>query len=237
MWLVPPRAWAPELMDRPDNSRAELEAAFADLERVNRWLGGRRTLIDSWLPLLSRVEVARPVEVLDVGTGDAGLAQALVQAGARAGRQVRVVAVDCDPVTADIAARRTADEPAVQVVRADARCLPFARRSFDFVTASLFLHHFRDDEAVALLRGFLDRARVAVLINDLRRHRLPWAFIAAVGWLTRRHALFRHDAPLSVLRGFTAGELARLGQRSGAPRVGVRRRWPFRLALTLEAAR
>ena len=50
-------------------------------------------------------------------------------------------------------------------------------------------------------------AKRAVLINDLERHLVSWAFISLAARITRRHPMFVHDAPLSVLRGFTRDEL------------------------------
>ena len=48
--------------------------------------------------------------------------------------------------------------------------------------------------------------------------------------------MYVHDAPLSVLRGFTSGELLDAARRAGALDVSLRRRWPFRLLATLPAA-
>ncbi len=231
--LVPARRFDPELMDRPDNSPAELEAALRDLRLVNRWLGGGRALLRALDPWLDAATDGRPLEVLDVGTGGADLPLAMVRHARARGRAIRITAVDRDPVTASIARRETAAYPDVRVLCADARELPFEPRSFDLVTASLFLHHFRAAEIVELLRGFRRLARRAVLVNDLRRHVVPWSFIRVVGRLTARSRMFLHDAPLSVLRGFTPGELREIVREAGIERAEVRRRWPYRLLLTL----
>jgi len=111
----------------------------------------------------------------------------------------------------------------------------FGAGSFDVVTASMFLHHFDHDDTVRLLRSFRQIARSAVVINDLRRHRLPWAFIKIFSYVTWRRPMFRHDAPLSVLRGFTVDELTRAARGAGVEAPRIERRWPFRLVLTLPA--
>jgi len=207
-----------------------------DLRAVNRWLGGRRALFSAVDPYLRAADPAVPLDVLDVGTGAADLPLALARRARRLGRRVRVVAIDRDPVTVELARRHLAGCAEVTLLRCDAARLPFAPRSFDLVIASLFLHHFEGPEATELLRSWRALARAAVIVNDLRRHRVAWAAIGALARATRRSAIFLNDAPLSVLRGFTVGELLGLARASGARAARVRRRWPFRLVLTLDAA-
>ncbi|HKQ60445.1 MAG TPA: methyltransferase domain-containing protein, partial [Candidatus Polarisedimenticolaceae bacterium] len=229
MSLVPPRSHAPELMDRSDNPREALAAALRDLRLVNRWLGGRRVLSEAIRPLLLAHPPQRPLRLLDVGTGDADLPLALLELAQGLGRSLEVTAVDRDPQTVALAAQAVRGRGAIHVVQADARRLPFAPGAFDLVTASLFLHHFRQHEVVELLAAFRRLARRAVLVNDLRRHRVPWLFIGLAGRATRRSAMFVHDGPLSVLRGFTAGELLEAARGAGARGARVERRWPYRL--------
>ncbi|MCP3979582.1 MAG: methyltransferase domain-containing protein [bacterium] len=235
MLPVPQRSHAPEWMDRADNTRADLEGALRDIELTNRLLGGRKALLRALRPHLAPGPSGR-LELLDVGTGSADLPLALACFAESSGASVRITAVDRDPTTAGLAAEQTASTTCVRVVQADAFRLPFAPRSFDVVTASMFLHHFRHEDVVRLLDSFRSLARRAVVINDLRRHWLPYGFIYLVARLTRRHPMYVHDAPLSVLRGFTAPELREAATEAGAADFRLDRRWPFRLVLTLPAA-
>jgi SAM-dependent methyltransferase len=233
MRLVPQRSNRSEIMDRADNATSDLRAALGDLCRTNRWLGGRRALFSALRPFL--LSGSGPLEILDVGTGGADLPLEMFRFGLRIGRELRVTAIDREPRTAGIAASEAAGCPRVRVLCADAWRLPFADRSFDLVTASLFLHHFEHEEIVRLLDKFRRLSRRAVLVNDLHRHLVPWAFIYCVSRLTLRHPMYVHDAPLSVLRGFTPSELSRAARETGASPIRLQRRWPFRLALTVPA--
>ena len=100
----------------------------------------------------------------------------------------------------------------------------------------MFLHHFAHGDAVRLLAGFHALARRAVLVNDLRRHAVAWAFIGLASRVTRRHPMFVHDAALSVLRGFTKAELLAAAREAGSAGATVKRRLPYRLLLTMPAA-
>lgn len=233
MLLVPPRSALREIIDRPDNPAADLRHTLGDIRAANRLFGGRRALLNALRPFLVEADPGHPLAVLDVGTGSADLPVAMACLAQRLGRRIRVTAIDRDPSIAAIAARATRDRQEIQVVRADAFAPPFPRRSFDLVTASLFLHHFEHEQVVLLLREFSELARRAVVVNDLRRHRLPWIAIYLLARVMRCHPMFAHDAPLSVLRGFTADELRRAASESGARGFRLQRVWPFRLVLTI----
>jgi SAM-dependent methyltransferase len=224
------RTDAPEWMDDPAAPSADVERALADLRMVNRWFGGTRALWNAIAPHLDR---ERPLRVLDVGTGSADVPRALLAEARRRGLSLVVVAVDRDRRMLE-AAREGGAEPDLVLVQADARNLPFRDRDFDLVTASLFLHHFADRDLAGVLRRWLALARVALVVNDLRRDRLHWLLVHAIGLVTARGRLFRHDGPLSVLRAFTADELATAARAAGARSCRVRRVWPYRLVLEAE---
>lgn len=228
--FVPARSRRPERMDRSGNSIEELEGALRDIAIVNRRLGGAKVLLDAAGPFLRPTGHDGPLEILDVGTGGADLAVALLGETRRAGIDARITGIEIDPVTAEIAGRRRG--PRLHVVRADAFRLPFRDGQFDLVCASLVLHHFSEEEGARLLGVLARVCRGTVLVNDLERHLVPWAFIAVVARLTRRHPMFVHDAALSVLRGFTPSELASIAETAGLRAIRVETRWPFRLVLT-----
>ena len=235
--LVPARRYDPEWMDRSDNAPADLTHVLDDIRLVNRFLRGSNTIVAAVRPFLQALREGETLRVLDVGTGGADLPLDLVAEAKRLRRSIHIVAVDRDPITLDYARRKTAGTPEIEVLAADAFELPFPPTSFDLVTASMFLHHFREEDAVRLLAGFRRLAKGAVLINDLERHFISWAFISLAARITRRHPMFVHDSALSVLRGFTKGELAGLARRAGSLDATVRKRIPYRLLLTIPAER
>lgn len=235
MILVPRKASAPERMDDPRIEIADLHEALRGLVWTNRRLGGARALLEAIEPHFAAIPGSRTIEVLDVGTGAGDLPLALVALGKGLGRRVAVTAIDRSPAVAAFAARSVGSEPAVRVACADARRLPFAPRSFDLVTASLFLHHFEHRDVTQLLAAFRGLARHAVLVSDLRRHVVPWLFIALTARLLRLGETYTFDAPLSVRRGFTRGELADAARASGARGPRIRRRFPYRIVLEIDA--
>lgn len=232
-FLVPSRRNDEEILDRRGNAEVDLAAALANIGDVNRRLGGSRILLDAIDPFLSWLSPGETFELLDVGSGGGDLLLDLGRHVRARGLGVRIVGVDRDPTIVAIARKGCAGDPAIEIVEADAFRLPYPEKSFDVVTLSLFLHHLEYQEGVVLLRRLLKIARKAVVVNDLRRHLVPWAFIGVAARLRGAHPMFVHDAPLSVLRGFTEEEMQALCQDAGASMATVQRRWPFRLVATL----
>jgi len=215
------RATDPELLDEGVDEREALRS-LSDLRFVNRWLGGRRALRRAVLPLL--VGLDRP-RLLDVGCGSADLPAMLVEC--TTGR-LRAVGVDIKRLhVAQIS-------PSVRPVVADARRLPFADRSFDVVTASLFLHHFDGPQAAVVLRELARLARRALVVNDLRRARVPYVFGRLFFPLLFASHVSVQDGLLSIRRAFTEAELRAALAEAGLARVCVERVFPYRLLARAE---
>jgi len=109
----------------------------------------------------------------------------------------------------------------------------FAAQSYDVLTASLFCHHFTDDELVLLLRRWQQQAGVAVIINDLHRHWLAYHSIRLLTKLFGGSRLVQHDAPLSVARAFSRADWRRLLAAADIPAYSLRWCWAFRWQVVL----
>jgi hypothetical protein len=142
--------------------------------------------------------------------------------------------VDLHPLAVREARNWVVDYPEILVVQADAFQLPFVEGGFDFVMASLFLHHFEDEAAARLLQGFSQVARDAFLINDLRRHPLAYYSIRCLTWLFTNNRLVRHDAAVSVLRGFQDADWQKIAGLAGLS-LKVHRHFPFRYLIIGQA--
>jgi hypothetical protein len=204
-----------------------------DLARFNRYLGGASALLR---PLTRLIEAdfpdpRAPFTVLDVGTGGGDLPRALCAWARKRGRRLQVLGLDRQKEILRWALGRSGGFREITFIGADARWLPCSDRGFDYVTASLFLHHFSFEEAAALLGRFASSARLAVLINDPRRALLPYLLVLLLTRLGTRSRLTRHDAPLSLLRAFTVEEMEGLARAAGLGAWRLERAFPYRLVL------
>ena len=237
MLLVPPRRSDPELLDLPGGAveYSELCGSLSDIRRVNRFLGGTGSIVKTFSRMVEdarrRGEIKDRITLLDVAAGSADVPAALVEWGKSRGIGIKVTAVDVNEYVVRHAREWTDGKGAFDFVAADALALPFKERSFDFVLCSLTLHHFREDEARGLLLGIARTARVGYLVDDLRRHLVPFFLIYLITRLLTGNRLTRCDGPLSVLKAYTREELSRLARSAGLSDFRtLRHRW-WRMAL------
>lgn len=210
------RATDPEQLDLGVSAEETLRS-LADLRFVNRFLGNRGPFTRTVADLLEGVE--RPW-ILDVGCGSADVPSHLAQ---QLGRPVHVVGLDIK-----LLHLQAAPASLFRVV-GDVRGLPFPARSFDVVTASLFMHHFDAPELPGVLRALFALCRRGLVVNDLRRARVPYLFGRATFRLLFRSPVSVEDGLVSIRRAFTAEELRRGFADAQIPHVDLRRTWPYRL--------
>lgn len=233
--LTPKRIYEEELLDAGEGTDEDVARSLTDLRRINRFLGGKRVVLHALWSCLDGVN-SNSVSLLDVGTGSADIPMAAAALCKQLGFDPFVAAVDLSERNLRVARERLGVSSDIHFVRADSLKLPFPARSFDFVTASLFLHHFRDDDVVRLLADFGRIARRAVIVNDLVRNLVQYYFTRLAGPFLGWSFLTRNDGPVSVLRGFTADEMDNLARRAGLENRKVRRLFPYRLLLVADVA-
>jgi SAM-dependent methyltransferase len=224
-----------ELLDGPLDDPATLRGNLRDLERANRWLGGAALSAHGIAALAGERE---SLTVLDVGTGAADIPVALLERAARDGRRLRVTGIDSrQEVLAAAVARRpglaTTDGLELQV--GDGRSLPFPDRSFDIAHTSMVVHHLPPAAAVGLLREMARVARRGIVLNDLLRGRGAWLGAWLLTRVTTRNRYTRHDAPLSVSRAYSVGELTSLIAAAGLRVESSRRGGPLGHRVVLAA--
>jgi ubiquinone/menaquinone biosynthesis C-methylase UbiE len=227
LWPPLPRAaGALELLDRPA-PHADLRECLDDVARLNGVFGGRLVTLAHVRRLLRRVPARRVATVVDLGTGGADIPRALVRWARRAGRSIRVLAVDRDAATLDVAARATRCYPEIVLLQADALALPLAPRSVDVVISALTLHHLEPAAAETVLAAMDRTARVGFVVNDLYRSRAAYALVWLATRVLTRNRMSRHDGPLSVLRAYTPEEVRAICARAGIAGVRIRRYVPL----------
>ncbi len=225
------RVVIPELLDSDDGTPAEVAGSLADLRMVNRVFGGARTTL-TLLRRATRAVGGREFSHLEVAAGSGDVPRYAQRELAQSGVTLRVTLLDRSATHLPRLEDGASPKLQPRALAGDALALPFADNAFDFVGCSLFLHHLEPEQVQAFAAEALRVARRAVLINDLIRSPLHLALVYA-GTPLYRSRLTRHDAPASVRRAYTPGELRGLLADCGAARIEITRHYLCRMGVIL----
>ncbi len=220
----------PELMDAPGLDPARHLHALQALERVNRV---SLTAARVWAEVraLAR-EGVRPVRVLDVACGGGDVLLDVARRARRHGVDVDLCGCDSSEVALERARVRAVADGlsttrflSVDVLREE---IPGPH---DVVCSSLFLHHLSRAEAVSLLRAMALVSQRVLLVQDLRRSRLGYAFAWIGLHVLTTSDVARFDGPVSVRAAYTLKEARALAADAGLEGAVVGACWPERLTI------
>jgi SAM-dependent methyltransferase len=228
-FMLEKRTLEQELLDGPDFGLQEVRDTFRFLVPVNRWLGGVRPQVRFFERESRSWERHKTYRILDAGCGIGDVPIALVKWGRRQGYRLQVDAVDRHPLIVEHARQACQDYPEIALFCQDV--FEFEGQGYDYVHAAQFVHHFRDEKVPEVLAYLLSRCRCKLVVNDLLRAPL---FYAATWFVTLfASAVSRHDARVSVKRGFTIGELEKLLRDGGFQDYSLERHFFYRFLLVV----
>ena len=179
----------------------------------------------------------RSLHVCEIGCGGGDNLKAVAEWAHREGIEVRLTGIDIKETCIGFAKGRNDLGANATWICSDYRHaqpegLP------DVVFCSLFCHHFDEPSIVGIMDWMHAHSRLGYFINDLQRDRMAYAGIRVLTGLFSRSRLVRHDAPLSVRRGFSRSDLEALVETASASqpdtRFGIRSGWAFRWLVTAE---
>ena len=225
------RSYDLEHLDKGDYTPEEYEGCMVELRRINRWLGDASALRRSLLAEIEHEDL-KSFSVLDVGAGSGELLRVIAGWAQEMKRNALLIGLELNARSAKAILEESAEFTSLNAVRGDALRLPFADNRFDYAICSLFTHHFKDEQVVAILNELSRVARRRIFVIDLHRHPLAYYLYTTVGHIFLHNRLIREDGALSILRGFRPRELKHLAAKAHLAKVKVERRFPFRLVLS-----
>jgi 2-polyprenyl-3-methyl-5-hydroxy-6-metoxy-1,4-benzoquinol methylase len=215
-----------ELLDDPTADPAVVAESLRNIARANRWFGGSAAVRFGLDRTLLNVPPGSTLSLLDLGTGLGDLPDVAVRWAAARG--IRLVAVGLE---LNQAAARLARARGLATAVACAGSPPVADKGVDVVLVSQMAHHLASESVVRLFKTCDRLARRAVIIADLRRHRMAPASFWFGARLLRFDPVTVADGMTSLRRGFSRDELAQLLAAAGM-RAQVEQRPGFRLVAT-----
>ena len=233
------RLLSDEYLDQASCGGEALDRELGYLRAINRTFGGTALSIRAVHAASQTANRSPPADphmkqsLADVGTGSGDIARALADAKP----SLDVIGIDRRPemiARAQVSFQGTSSRARFETGDIFTLTAQFGVQAFDFVHASLTLHHFSDERVIAALTEMSRAARRAVIWNDLKRG-------AAQNIAVRVATMFasistRHDARVSVEAGFTRAEIDALAARAGLRVAWIGHSLVYRFAVVLVPA-
>jgi 2-polyprenyl-3-methyl-5-hydroxy-6-metoxy-1,4-benzoquinol methylase len=216
------RADTLELLDRDDIDEALALQSYRFMSIVNRYFGGTAVVKDFIATKLRHHNRSEPLRILDIGSGACDIPAAICKWAQKAGFAIEFTCVEPSEYAAQAAQQNIRQHGNIKLVQEDIfKYQP--SQEYDCAIGSLFLHHLSDGQITHIIGRLRNLGCGSVLINDLNRS--PGCYIGCLLACVFVPAGVRHDALLSVRKGFRPDELGKLLASIPAASVSIYTSW------------
>lgn len=210
-----------ELLDQNNIPAEDVILNMKELNTINTYLGGHSITLQGFKEILGS---RKSISVLEIGSGGGDNLRALYTYCLHQGITGTWYGID---MNFDIVEFAKQQQPFVTFTCANYRDVVLSEKP-DIIFSSLFCHHFRNEELVEQLLWMKQHARLGFFINDLHRHSLAFYSIKILTRLFSKSYLVKHDAPLSVARGFKKHEWQHIFAQTPMKTLTIKWKWAFR---------
>ena len=234
MWVsFSQRSTANEIMDDFDLHDDVVFQTLRELDFINHYLGGNDVTLSALEQLWKPIPKQLPVSIADLGCGSGELLRLIAKKASRQNRNITLTGMDANPHIIDYARNQSRDLANINFEVMNVFSNEFQSNKFDFVLATLFFHHFSDEELMHLFASLKKQTRIGVIINDLHRHPLAYYSIKWLTFIFSKSTMVKYDAPLSVLRAFKRKDLRSILEKAGIENYQLKWKWAFRWQLII----
>jgi len=215
-----------ELMDDFSVEGNLLRESLDSLANINKWLGGNFVTLNGLKKVLKGHEKSKPLTILDMGCGNGDMLRELAKFGKKASYNFTLIGIDANQHTVDYAKELSVNYHEISYLKQDVFSEEFQHLQFDLVLATLFLHHFNEDDIVKLLAPILKKANLGIVVNDLNRNKIAY-YLFSFLCLFIKNKMTKEDGLISVLRAFKKADLEKMTEKLNAKST-IQWKWAFR---------
>ncbi len=227
------RSTSVEIMDDLGYHEQIVFQTLRELDFINQWLGGNAVALNALDVVLSPIPKEKNISIADLGCGSGEMLRLIAKKTFRENRKVQLTGIDANPYIIDYAKKQSNGLGNLNFETLDIFSNDFRSQCFDVIMATLFLHHFSDEELISLFRSLKKQAKAGIIVNDIHRHPLAYYAIKGLTSLFSKSSMVKFDAPLSVLRAFTRNELMAILEKAGIADYQLNWKWAFRWQLII----
>lgn len=222
------RSSALEIMDDFSMEGEILRDALDKIAKINQLLGGNLLTLRGVQDLLATIPKQTEISIIDVGCGNGDMLRTLADYGLKHHLNFKLTGIDANAFTINHARELSSHYPNIKYRCEDVFGKYFAVLKYDIVLCTLTLHHFKDEEIIALVTVFKANSNIGIIINDLHRSSISYRLFQALCFVFRLNSMSREDGLVSILRGFKKNELVSFSKKLNLKNYKVQWKWAFR---------
>ena len=221
-----------EIMDDLNCQGNVVDQTLYELDVINQLLGGNAITIKGVNQLLTGATPSTVYSIADLGCGSGKMLQLIEADASRRKIKVSLTGIDANPHIVRYAQEHV-PLSAIEFKTINIFSEEFRQLRVDVFVATLFLHHFDDEQLIQLFQQLKLQAKIGIVVNDLHRHPLAYYSFKIIAALFSKSAMVKFDGPVSVLRGFKRTELIQILQKAGIANYSLTWKWAFRWQLVI----
>ena len=229
------RSTEEEIMDDLSMKGEMLRQTLDKLAQINQRLGGNQATINGLHTLLKAEPNNAVINIVDLGCGSGDMLRAVADFGRKNNFIFKLTGIDANDYTVNYARKLSVNYPEISYIKMDILSDEFSDITFDVVIATLFLHHFTNQQIEELLTPVVNKARIGVVINDLHRSSTAYYLFRGIS-LFIKNPMVKKDGAISVLRGFKKNELISISKKIKDSVSTIHWKWAFRYQWIIKKA-
>ncbi|MDB9782927.1 methyltransferase domain-containing protein [Winogradskyella sp.] len=215
-----------EIMDDFTMKGELMRDTLDKLGSINKWLGGNSITIDGIRQLLKDQPKEKTFTIIDLGCGHGDILRLVADFGRKNGYKLQLIGIDANQDAIDYANELSVNYPEVSFRNEDIFSEEFRAINYDIALTTLFLHHFKEDELLALLSNLSNNANMGVVVNDLQRSKMAYVLFKLLGIFISNY-MIKQDGLTSILRAFKREDLEAMSKKLNL-KSQIRWKWAFR---------
>lgn len=215
-----------ELMDDFSLKGEVLRDTLDQLGNINKWLGGNRVTLDGIMQLLKNQPKNKIYTIIDLGCGHGDMLRQVAKYGEKNQYSFRLIGIDANQDAIAYASELSSEYPNITFKSINIFSDQFETLSFDIALTTLFLHHFKEEEIIELLKKLYKNTNIGLVINDLQRSKVAYGLFKLLG-LVISNQMIKQDGLTSILRAFKREELEEISKQLHL-KSQIRWKWAFR---------
>lgn len=221
------RSTKTEIMDDFSLEGEMLRKSLNHVAAINKRLGGNKATISGLNTLLKGQLRGLTVSIVDLGCGNGDMLRAVADYGRKNNFTFKLTGIDANKYTVSYARKLSTNYPEISYRKMNVLLDDLSGLNSDIVLATLFIHHFKNEEIESLIKSLTPKINTGFIINDLQRSRTAYYLFKLIS-IFFLNPMIRKDGLTSVLRGFKKAELSDLSKKLPGTDSTICWKWAFR---------